>query len=246
MTSKTSSPKDEKSDLPPPLQTPKKALTILYNDLPEWMRDNHYIRTGYRPASNSYHASLLSLLHLHNESVNIHTHLLGSVLALIIGTSLYFNLRPRYEQATPEDVGVFACFFGGAMGCLGMSATYHTISNHSEEVARWGNRLDYMGIVVLIWGSFVPSIYYGFSGEPRLVRVYWTMVRWFFYGWKMVFGGNGADWIADYDDKCGNAGGGVVSQVQNERVAAGQSGDVCCYRTECDRAGHSWFADVWV
>lgn len=79
-------------------------------------------------------------------------------------------------MATQKDVVVFSCFFLGAMGCLGMSATYHTLTNHSESVARFGNRLDYIGIVILIWGSFIPSIYYGFSAEPGLVRLYWTMV----------------------------------------------------------------------
>jgi adiponectin receptor len=156
--------------------SPKKALTILWNDLPAWMQDNHYIQTGYRPQSNSYHTSFLSLLHIHNETVNIYTHLLGALFALLAGTFVYTILLPRFQHATQEDVFVFACFFGGAVGCLGMSATYHTISNHSEAVAKMGNRLDYMGIVVLIWGSFVPSIYYGFAGERRLVGVYWTMV----------------------------------------------------------------------
>lgn len=34
-----------------------------------------------------------------------------------------------------------------------------------------------MGIVILIWGSFIPSVYYGFNPEPSLIRLYWTMVR---------------------------------------------------------------------
>ena len=77
---------------------------------------------------------------------------------------------------TVADLLVFACFFLGAVVCLGMSATYHTISNHSPEVNRWGNQLDYAGIVALIYGSFVPSVYYGFYCEPALQRRYWTMV----------------------------------------------------------------------
>ncbi len=54
------------------------------------------------------------------------------------------------------------CFFAGAVGCLGMSATYHLLCNHSEAVARWGNKLDYSGIVLLIVGSYVPALWYGF------------------------------------------------------------------------------------
>jgi len=40
----------------------------------------------------------------------------------------------------------------------------------------WGNKLDYLGIVALIWGSFVPVLYYGFIEEPELRRTYWTMI----------------------------------------------------------------------
>lgn len=156
--------------------TTKAALTVLWNELPEWMKDNHYIQSGYRPQSNSYRTSASSLGYLHNESVNIWTHLVGAFLAASTGLWLYFVISSRFEMATREDVMVFSCFFLGAVACLGMSATYHTISNHSEAVAKFGNRLDYIGIVVLIWGSFIPSIYYGFSAEPNLVRVYWTMV----------------------------------------------------------------------
>ena len=153
------------------------TLTVLWNEIPAWLQDNSYIHSGYRPPSNSYHKSATSLGYLHNESVNIWTHLIGALLAGCAAVVLYYVARPRFEMANTEDVMVFSCFFIGAIACLGMSATYHTISNHSESVARFGNRLDYVGIVFLIWGSFVPSIYYGFSAEPRLMRTYWTMVR---------------------------------------------------------------------
>lgn len=72
---------------------------------------------------------------------------------------------------------VFACFFAGCIACLSMSAAYHLISNHSLAVAAWANTLDYLGIVALIWGSFVPSIYYGFQGRAGLIWLYWSMVR---------------------------------------------------------------------
>ena len=118
------------------------ALTILWNDLPHWLQDNHYIHSGYRHPSNSYRKSAASLGYLHNETVNIWTHLIGACLAAIAGLSLYATVRPQFSQATDEDAAVFSCFFLGAVACLGMSATYHTISNHSDAVARFGNRLD--------------------------------------------------------------------------------------------------------
>ncbi len=152
------------------------TFLIFWDDLPHWQRDNHYIHSGYRRASNSYLTSLRSLTYLHNESVNIWSHLLGAIISLFVAVALYGSLAPRYETASQADVCAFSCFFLGAAGCLGMSATYHAISNHSPSVASWGNKLDYVGIVLLIWGSFVASIYYGFACHPHLRIMYWTMV----------------------------------------------------------------------
>jgi len=150
--------------------------TLLWNELPDWLRDNHYIRSGYRPPSNSYRKSAASLGYLHNESVNIWTHLVGAVLAGVTGIFLWATMKTRFALATHEDIIAFSCYFLGAVACLGMSATYHTISNHSEAVAKFGNRLDYLGIIFLIWGSFIPSIFYGFSAEPGLINIYWAMI----------------------------------------------------------------------
>lgn len=126
---------------------PPSPLTITWTDLPHWQRDNHHIQTGYRPASNSLTRSIASLAYLHNESVNIYSHLLGSCLALFSGLYVYASvLKPRYvEQANSQDVRVFSAFFVGAVACLAVSAGYHTLSNHSQWVAGWGNRADYLG-----------------------------------------------------------------------------------------------------
>lgn len=154
----------------------EEKLTLLWDEISPWQQDNHYIHSGYRPQSSSFYKSFSSLSYLHNETVNIYTHLIGALLALFASGVLYSVLAPRYETATREDVYVFGCYFAGAVVCLGMSATYHTIQNHSHEVAVWGNKLDYLGIVALIWGSFIPVLYYGFIEEPELRIKYWTMI----------------------------------------------------------------------
>src|ERR1700742_3578432 len=50
-----------------------------WDELPLWQRDNHHIHTGYRPASNSFAVSFHSLTYVHNETVNIYTHLLPAL-----------------------------------------------------------------------------------------------------------------------------------------------------------------------
>ncbi|KAI9831585.1 MAG: hypothetical protein M1819_004817 [Sarea resinae] len=164
----------------------EETLTVLWEDLPHWMQDNHYIRGSYRPVSNSYLGSFASLGYLHNESVNIYSHLLGAIVFSIISVFLYNILEPRYATSSRADVIAFGCFFLGVAVCLGMSATYHAISNHSPEVSRFGNKLDYIGIVFLITGSFVPSIYYGFYCHPTLYKLYWTMISSLGFGCAVV------------------------------------------------------------
>lgn len=147
---------------------------LRWNELPSWMQDNNeFILAHYRPPSYSYFRSFQSLFYLHNETVNIHTHLLGSFLLFFTSFTVYAF---EVHSVSVADICVFGCFFLGAVVCLATSAIFHTISNHSPGVSRLGNQLDYIGIVFLITGSFIPSVYYGFYCEPSLQKIYWGMV----------------------------------------------------------------------
>jgi adiponectin receptor len=168
--------KIEESSVRAKSQTDSWSSLTHWNDVPHWMQDNAYIHTSYRKASNSYTRSFASILHIHNETVNIWTHLVPAFLSFPIGYAMYSTLKSRYERATSGDVLAFSCFFAGAALCLGMSATYHTVSNHSPKVAKTWNQLDYAGIACLIAGSFVPSVYYGFFCNPWKQQLYWFMV----------------------------------------------------------------------
>ena len=148
-------------------------LLVKWTDIASWQQDNHFIRTGYRPSTGSMNECFQSLFYLHNESVNIHSHLAGAFLFFSIAVSIFLFEQDRLDSA---DIMVLSCFFGSAVLCLSISAVYHLISNHSAGVARLGNQLDYVGIVALITGSFVPSIYYGFYCDLFLKRIYWSMV----------------------------------------------------------------------
>lgn len=148
---------------------------VSYADLPHWQQDNSHIHTGYRKASYGYIRSFSTVFHWHNESVNIWTHLLPALLSVPTGIILHNVLRPRYDRASTADIRAMSCFFLGAAACLGMSAIFHTVSNHSPKVAKLWNQLDYVGIAILIAGSFVPSVYYGFFCFPKLQVTYWAM-----------------------------------------------------------------------
>ncbi|KAI4151044.1 MAG: hypothetical protein LQ340_003735 [Diploschistes diacapsis] len=166
--------------------TSKKVVTILnpnirleYDQLPPWLQDNAYIKTGYRPPSYSVLTSLRSIFTVHNETVNIQTHLFGAFFfARLSQTSFPLHLpSPPFPHLTlSPSLAPLLPFYVGAISCLTISGLYHATLNVSPGVARWGNQADYIGILALITGSFVPSIYYGFHCHPNLQRLYWTMI----------------------------------------------------------------------
>ena len=165
--------------------SPGTERLLSWNELPHWQQDNHYILTHYRPASYSFARSFASIFYLHNESVNIWSHLLGAAVFVYEYMYTCYPSFKKYEHVSEDltassfsatDLIAFSYFFVGALTCLSISAAYHACSNHSPRVARFGNQLDYVGIVALITGSFIPTIYYGFYCDPWLQKGYWTMI----------------------------------------------------------------------
>lgn len=58
-----------------------------------------------------------------------------------------------------------------------MAFSFHILWNHSHPLAAFCNKLDYLGILVLMWGAGIPTIYYGFFCAPSLRLLYWASVR---------------------------------------------------------------------
>lgn len=150
---------------------------MAWAELEEWQRDNLYINTGYRPISRSCTQSWKSWFYLHNETVNIYTHLIGALA--VIPTWYYIQqvILARYPTTTSVDSAVLAINFIAAIACLTASTTYHTLMNHSHEVEVKWLLIDFIGILAMIIGSFYPGVYYGFYCEPTAMLSYWTMVR---------------------------------------------------------------------
>lgn len=151
-------------------------MSLHWDQLPSWQRDNQYILSGYRTASNSFRRSFAGLAYVHNESVNIYSHLVPAILLLFISLTLHASLTARYASVPAADTIALGCFVLGAVLCLVISATFHTVQNHSSHVARIANQMNYIGIVFLIVGRFIPSIFYGFYCHPILQTLYISMV----------------------------------------------------------------------
>ncbi|KAI1325974.1 putative hemolysin-III channel protein Izh2 [Xylariaceae sp. FL0255] len=154
----------------------RESRLLFFNEIPAWQQDNEHILSGYRATSGSIRRSLASLLYLHNQTVNAYSHLIGA--AAFLALPLYFY---RYEFSHQsgshvEDVYVMSIYSFGVAVCFTLSAIFHIMCNHSPSFASLGNKLDYIGILILMWAASIPTIYYGFLCSPALRIVYWILM----------------------------------------------------------------------
>lgn len=138
-----------------------------FHALPRWLQDNDFIWQGYRPPLPSFWDCIKSIFSIHTETGNIWTHMLGCIA--FVGVASFF-LSSNEEEIRGEDKMVFTAFFVGAVVCLGLSTCFHTFLCHSEWAGQLFSKLDYVGIALLIMGSFVPWLYYSFYCDffPRI------------------------------------------------------------------------------
>lgn len=149
---------------------------LTYEDIPEWYQDNALILRGYRPMSNSIHACFTSLFALHNETVNIYSHLIPGIAFVVAEGLVYRYLHTKYPTATISDYLIFVFFLLTAIICFLTSATYHTFASHSKYVSNLWLRLDFIGIITFILGDFASWIAMVFYCESTLKTVYWAIV----------------------------------------------------------------------
>ena len=147
--------------------------------MPEWfqLESNQWILHGYRPILGSVLASIRSLWYVHNESANIYSHLVPAVSFFVGNWHVQQYLAREYSGFTSVDSVVCSIFMFTAVTCLSLSATYHTLMNHSQRLQHFCLQLDMLGIVTFISGDHVLGVYTIFRCETLLRKAYWSMVR---------------------------------------------------------------------
>ncbi|KDQ57397.1 hypothetical protein JAAARDRAFT_177509 [Jaapia argillacea MUCL 33604] len=159
---------------------------IHYCDLPQKWRNNQHVNGGYRfiPLER-WPLIVLSLFALHNETLNIHTHLIPFLLWLpSVLSSLFYSLPSfslplvsatsfslpltSHTTTTPPLDGPELTFLAFALVCLFCSTVWHTMSGcaHPKGMDICA-RVDYVGIGWLISASVGTVVYYGFRDHPE-------------------------------------------------------------------------------
>ena len=152
-----------------------KAL-LSWEALPAWYQDNPFITAGYRDVCNSSWTCFKSMITLHNETVNIWSHMIPGFAFTCGQFMLQLLIQYCFPEATVLDRFVFAANLGCAITTMTLSSLYHALMCHSESVSNLWLRIDYVGILTLILGSFFSGIYVGFYCEPTKRNIYWSMI----------------------------------------------------------------------
>jgi adiponectin receptor len=157
---------------------PEEARKVLlsFNQLPQWHQDNEFILHGYRSISGSGWVSFRSWLYIHNESVNIYSHLVPTIIFLLSEWYLLQYLQSQYSSITIVDIFIFSFFLLTVIVCFGFSTIYHTLMNHSSNIEQLWLQFDLVGIVFLELGDCISGIYMVFWCEPLERKIYWSMV----------------------------------------------------------------------
>ena len=163
-----------------PISSPEKPTAhrslLSWEDIPEWSKDNEYIKTGFRPTSNSYADSVRSCLYFHNETGNIYSHFLAMVWMTALPIFFYPYFRHNYPAADSDDWIVFGLFFLGGALCFGLSTAYQILSNHSHTVHDVYHRLDLLGISTVTAGCLPPGMWCTYPCSARSTKMFWISV----------------------------------------------------------------------
>lgn len=159
---------------------PFSDMLLDWDKIEPWQQDNEYILRHYRPSSNNHWKSITSLCYLHNQSVNVYTHLLAALGFVAIA---WFTLDSHFSfRYGTEDRFLIGFFLLGAMFCFCSSAYFHLSRNHSPEVVNFWLTMDFFGIICLIVGTAFPLAYYSYPCRKTTLQLCWASVSTQFAG----------------------------------------------------------------
>jgi len=143
-----------------------------YEDLPAWLQDNQYILSGYR-VNFSCILCVKTLFYKHNETWCIWTHIIGFLIFFILSFVIPFIVL---DSPSLMDKLIFSIFLICAQLQMLFSSLYHIFCCYSAQFYKWLAKLDYLGISIMIVGSYYPPLYYGFSCYPTWKIVYLSSI----------------------------------------------------------------------
>lgn len=159
--------------------------------LDRWNTTNIHIRRGYRPRLGSFRACLQSIVYLHNEFVNIWSHLVPTLVYLaVLLTVDHSALYDGIDMSAADNAVMNTYITGFILGLIfsvcrrrpeamekaailtPSQAYFHIVTAHDKPVAKRCLKLEYPGILLSVVTSAITFIYAGCYDEPSLQALY--------------------------------------------------------------------------
>jgi adiponectin receptor len=107
------------------------------------------------------------------ETWNIWTHLLGTVLFFIL---MVLTLNNFLDRPSALDCLIFVIFLLCAQCQMLFSTLFHTFACTTPTIYKWLAKLDYIGISLMIVGSYYPPLYYMLECHSEVRITYLVLI----------------------------------------------------------------------
>lgn len=132
----------------------RSPATLLHiQDVPEYLKVNPKILDGYR-REMSWQKAVQTIFMLHNETLNIWSHLLGAICFV------YFVFEVNGSQPSRSPKWPLLIFDIAGTYTLSISTAFHTCLCISRSQFQFWRKMDFFGILVTMYSMYFPFCYY--------------------------------------------------------------------------------------
>lgn len=88
----------------------------------------------------------------------------------------YFYFRRLGSRTSVQDSVVLGIYYLCVAVCFILSTSFHTFSDHSSGMHTFGNQLDHLGIVLVMWGSGISAAHFAFRCQISTRCTYFALL----------------------------------------------------------------------
>lgn len=106
---------------------------------------------------------------------NIWSHLLGAAWFFIMFVDFFYFKRLAH-RISPQDGLAVGLYYLCVVVCFILSTSFHTLSDHSPGMHKFGNELDHLGIVLVMWGTGISGTHFAFYCHHTVRNAYFGLL----------------------------------------------------------------------
>ena len=154
----------------------KRKRIVSIDEAPSFLVDSPHLRHGYRLHHESIADCVLSLFTLHNETLNVWSHLVAAVYCGLLFSDLHFDGEVSGSFAHQMDLLMVSIATAASVFTFILSAVFHLFCCMSADAHRTLLILDLLGVLSIILSFYFSGLYFGFYFHPAICLAYMLSV----------------------------------------------------------------------